>query len=143
MITVDTNILVRVLVDDPGEGQQVSTARDVVKRAERVYVPQVVQAETVWVLESAYDLSKGETFRVLEHLLANQAYVLQEATVFREALDHYRSGSADFADYLILATAQAAKTELVTFDRRLARSSGVVLAESATAVPGLRPGEAR
>jgi predicted nucleic-acid-binding protein len=132
VITVDTNVLVRVLVDDPGEGEQVSAARDLVRRAGRVYVPQVVQAETVWVLESAYELPKAETVRVLEHLLANQAYVVQEATAFRGALESYRAGSADFADYLILAAARAAGTELVTFDRRLARSSGVILAGPAT-----------
>ena len=134
MITVDTNVLVRVLVDDPGEGEQASTARDVLRRAGRVYLPQVVQAETVWVLESAYELQKTETVRVLEHILANQAYVLQEEGAFRDALENYRTGSADFADYLILAAAQVAQTELVTFDRRLARSAGVVLIGAATGV---------
>lgn len=134
MITVDTNVLVRVLVDDPGEGEQASTARDLLRRAGRVYLPQVVQAETVWVLESAYELQKTETVRVLEHILANQAYVLQEEGAFRDALENYRTGSADFADYLILAAAQAAQTELVTFDRRLARSAGVVLIGAATGV---------
>ena len=134
MITVDTNVLVRVLVDDPGEGEQASTARDVLRRAGRVYLPQVVQAETVWVLESAYELQETETVRVLEHILANQAYVLQEEGAFRDALENYRTGSADFADYLILAAAQVAQTELVTFDRRLARSAGVVLIGAATGV---------
>jgi len=134
VITVDTNVLVRVLVDDPGEGEQASTARDLLRRAGRVYLPQVVQAETVWVLESAYELQETETVRVLEHILANQAYVLQEEGAFRDALENYRTGSADFADYLILAAAQAAQTELVTFDRRLARSAGVVLIGAATGV---------
>jgi predicted nucleic-acid-binding protein len=83
VIPVETHVLVRVLADDPGEEEQVSAARDIVRRAGRVYVPQGVQAETVWVLESAYELPKAETVRVLEHLLANQAYVVQEAAAHR------------------------------------------------------------
>jgi predicted nucleic-acid-binding protein len=57
VIAVDTNVLVRVLVDDPGQKAQVAAARSQVKRAGQVWVAQIVQAETVWVLESAYGLT--------------------------------------------------------------------------------------
>jgi predicted nucleic-acid-binding protein len=46
-----------VLVDDPGQKAQVAAARSQVKRAGQVWVAQIVQAETVWVLESAYGLT--------------------------------------------------------------------------------------
>jgi predicted nucleic-acid-binding protein len=135
VIALDTHVLARVFVDDPGEETQTRIARDLVRQAGRVYVPQVVQVETVWVLESAYGLPKSETVRVLEHLLDNQAYRLQESDAFRDALEAYWAGSADFADYLVLAAARVVEAELVTFDRRLARSSGAVLA-AAPPAPG-------
>ncbi|OGO29021.1 MAG: PIN domain-containing protein [Chloroflexi bacterium RBG_16_52_11] len=125
MIAVDTNVLVRVLVDDPGQPAQIKAARTRVRHAKEVFVPQIVQAETVWVLESAYGLNKPAILDVLEHLLHNKAFVLQDDAIFQKALAAYRIGNADFADYLILAECQSADYELVTFDKRLAKAPGV------------------
>jgi predicted nucleic-acid-binding protein len=47
MIGIDTNVLVRVLVDDAAQPDQVRIARDHVRRAGSVFVPQIVQVETV------------------------------------------------------------------------------------------------
>ena len=54
MIAVDTNVLVRLLINDPNSQTQVSLAKALLKRAGQVYVPQIVQIEMVWVLETAY-----------------------------------------------------------------------------------------
>ncbi len=125
MIAVDTNVLVRVVVDDPDQPRQVARARNRVKRAGQVYVPQIVQAELVWVLEGAYGLDKGSVVAVLRHLLDNQAFTLQNESVFQAALSAYEAGSADFADYLILAESRGAGYPLVTFDKRLQKAEGV------------------
>lgn len=124
MIAVDTNVLVRVLVDDPGQKAQVAAARSRVKRAGRVWVPQIVQAETVWVLETAYGLDRTTILRVLKHLRSNQAYVLQSEEAFASALSEFTERRADFADYLILAECRAAGHALVTFDKRLREAPG-------------------
>lgn len=58
MIAVDTNVLVRILVDDPGAAPQMQSARALLEKSEALYVPQIVQVETVWVLESAYGFDK-------------------------------------------------------------------------------------
>lgn len=125
MIAVDTNVLIRVVVDDPGQPQQVARARRQVKAAGRVFIPQVVQAELVWVLEDAFGASKPEIVGLLRHLLTNQAFVLQNEASFESALAQYETGSADFADYLILAEARSAGYPLITFDKRLQRAEGV------------------
>jgi len=127
VIAVDTNVLVRVLVDDPDQPKQVKAARAHAKRAKQVFVPQIVQAETVWVFESAYDLDKPVILDVLEHLLHNKAFVLQGEAVFQSALAAYRTSNADFADYLIHAECEFAECQLVTFDKRLAKRPGVTL----------------
>lgn len=124
MIAVDTNVLVRVLVDDPDEKRQVAAARARVRRAGQVYVPQIVQVETVWVLETAYGLDKPTVVGVLDQLLRNEAYVLQNEAAFEKALAAFRVGKADFADYLILAESEAAGHPLLTFDSRLQKSPG-------------------
>ncbi len=54
MIAADTNVLVRILADDPGQPAQVEAARGLASQAKQVFIPLVVQVETVWVLESGY-----------------------------------------------------------------------------------------
>ncbi len=127
MIAVDTNVLVRALVDDSGEYAQVEAARVVLKCAGEVFLPQVVQVEMVWVLETAYGLKHQEVLRVLDALAVNSAYVFEHEDHFHAALAMFRQGQADFADYLILAAARTADGPLATFDKRLAQSEGVRL----------------
>lgn len=127
MITVDTNILVRLLVDDPNEEAQVKAARKEVSRARKVFVPIIVQVETVLVLRSGYKLKKAAVIILLEHLAKNQTFHLEADERFRKALAMYRNGKAGFADYLILASAMEQGTEVLTFDKRLGASGNVVL----------------
>jgi predicted nucleic-acid-binding protein len=54
MIAIDTNILVRLLINDETAQAQVDLAKDLLKRAKQVYISQIVQIEMVWVLETAY-----------------------------------------------------------------------------------------
>lgn len=124
MISVDTNVLVRALVEDPGEPRQTAAARTSLKRAKQAHVSQIVQVETVWVLESAHKLAKEQILAVLEHLRDNAAFHLQARARFETALSEYRNGSADFADYLILAESRAQGTDLLTFDKRLLKTGG-------------------
>ncbi len=127
MITIDTNVLVRVLVDDPGEAVQVEAARKSVSAAETVFIPTVVQAETVWVLRSGYKLKKQEIITLLEHLSSNLAYHLENEEQFEKAVVLYRQGKADFSDYLILAAARDRDTDVLTFDKRFAQSPNIIL----------------
>lgn len=47
MIAVDTNVLVRMVVDEPGQPAQVRAARRLAAGAGAVHVPLVVLVETV------------------------------------------------------------------------------------------------
>lgn len=127
MLALDTNVLVRILIDDPQSAGQCAAARALASAAGEVYVPQVVQIETVWVLESAYGFARAELAAVLETLLGNQSFVMQHADVLRAALGEFRSGSADFSDYVILIQARAENMVLATFDRKLGKLPGARL----------------
>ena len=130
MIAVDTNVLVRVLVDDPGQPAQVRAAKAVIKKAGEVFISQVVQVETVWILETAYGLKRDDILIVLDTLALNSSYILEHEHLFVEALALFRMNKADFADFVILAAAQNENSTLFTFDKRLSRSSGVKLISS-------------
>jgi predicted nucleic-acid-binding protein len=127
VLAVDTNVLVRLLIDDPGAAKQCAWARKLASDAGTVSVSQVVQMETVWALESVYGFQRADIASALDAMQNNQSFVLQEAGAFRAALAAFHGGNADFADYLILMHARADGAELVTFDRKLGKFDGARL----------------
>ncbi len=131
MIAIDTNVFVRILVDDPEEIAQTETARNLARAAKQIYVPQIVQVECVWVLETAYHIGKSELLRILEIISENSAFVLQHSDCFAAALEMFRHANADFSDCLILAESQEQEMTLFTFDKRLSQLTGAKNATNA------------
>ena len=127
MIAVDTNVLVRLLIDDPSAPEQIDLAKSLLKKARQVFVPQIVQVEVVWVLESAYGYDKATVITVLKHLQTSVVYVLQQPSQFDKALVNFENNPADFSDYLIFAVSLENQHPLFTFDKKLARLDGVNL----------------
>ena len=119
MIAIDTNVLVRYLVND--EPRQSRLAKDLVESAladsDRVWVGTVVLVETLWALERAYSFNKTELISVLEDLMAYGVFALEDSGAATDALESYRHGKADFSDYLFAWKSLAsAKSKLYTFD---------------------------
>ncbi len=127
MLAVDTNVLVRVLVDDPTALDQCRAARQAVSEAGEVFVSQVVQIETVWVLVSAYGLNKTRLQHTLGAIARHPAFHLQRREMFQAALQNYLATNSDFADCMILAESAGAGHELATFDRKLGKLPGTRL----------------
>jgi len=129
MIGADTNFLIRILLDDEEQPKQVNAARKLASAAKKIYVPQVVQVEIVWVMKSAYKLDKSVIVKILEHLDNNPAFVLQDADIFQTALIQYIESNADFSDCIILAQTQKFGVTLHTFDKRLTKLLGATAIE--------------
>ncbi|HET7295127.1 MAG TPA: type II toxin-antitoxin system VapC family toxin [Vicinamibacteria bacterium] len=125
MTGVDTNVLVRFLVgDDPG---QAARAANLFARAtaegERLFVPQIVVCELVWVLGYAYEKDRTEIAAGLGTLLRARQLAFEDVDQVRTALERFAAGDGDLADWLIWERSLAAGAErVVTFDRRLLRS---------------------
>jgi len=123
---IDTNVLVRFLVgDDP---DQEARAADFLARAaasgERLFVPQIVMCELVWVLSYAYGKSRAEITPGLESLMRARQLTFEQPDQIRTALERFAAGDGDFADWLIWERSRAAGCEhVVTFDSTLLRSS--------------------
>jgi predicted nucleic-acid-binding protein len=123
MAAIDTNVLVRLLLDDDAE--QARAARSLQRAHAPLFVSHVVLAETAWVLASAYRFSRDKLRALLEMLLDTDGLVLQEPDIVQAALTAFRSSKADFSDCLILAIAQSAgMAPLATFDEKLAKLPG-------------------
>ena len=127
MIAVDTNVLIRLLIDDPTAAEQMALAKALLKTAKKVFVPQIVQVELVWVLENAYGFERNAIIVVLQHLQKSPVYLLQQPTQFDAALENYATHPADFSDYLILESCLEDHHQVYTFDRKFARLHSVNL----------------
>jgi predicted nucleic-acid-binding protein len=125
----DTNVLVRVLLgDDPGQTAVAEAAFVAHAAGDGVYVPQLVLAELGWVLGTGYRLARHQIHERLMSLVRTRGVFVEDIETVLAALELYRAGAADLADYLILLGASVAgATPLLSFDRRLARSAGVQL----------------
>ena len=129
MIALDTNVLVRYLVDDDPvqSGKAAALIDEAIAREDRLFVSQIVLCEAVWVMSAGYGFSRREIAGVIGSLLAARQVVIEGADRVRTALDTYARGAADFADYLILEFGRAAGCErFATFDADLLEQPDVV-----------------
>lgn len=125
MIAFDTNVLARVLVgDDPAQTRAAEKAFLTHTAAGGVFVSLVVLAELGWVLAMAYEWDRQTIHDRVRQLVRTRGVAVEELELVEEALDAYRGGKADMADYLILAKATANAERLLTFDKVLAREPG-------------------
>ena len=129
MIALDTNVLVRFLVqDDPGQARIANEVFERLTDVDPGFVSREVLVELVWVLERAYGHGRAEIAGALDGLLSATELVIEAADDVGPALERYRTDGFGFADLMIAAAARrAGARELVTFDRKAARLRGVHL----------------
>lgn len=124
---VDTNVLLRlVLVDDHEQVRAVRRlTRELASANEALFVTSIVFCEFVWVLRRVYKLSRDEVADALEKLLESDHVVAERGDETRGALELYRAGPGDFADYLIgLVSTSAGCRDTVTFDQSIEGAEG-------------------
>jgi predicted nucleic-acid-binding protein len=122
---LDTNVLVRYLTqDDPLQSRKANAViAEAVSRGEPCSIDAVVLCELVWVLREAYGFDKPAVVTTLDALLGTAQLVVEQSDLARRALDDYRRGAGDFADYLSgWRNRQTGCSDTVTFDRALLRS---------------------
>lgn len=137
MIALDTNILARFYVDDPGDpeaAKQRPIARRVMTQNPSLFVPITVVLELEWVLRAFYGFDATQVVRVFEHLLGLGHVNTEEAERVAAALPLSAQGM-DFADALHLA-GSAHCAALYTFDdRRFARRASRLASVPPVRVP--------
>ncbi len=120
MIAVDTNVLVRAIVDDDPVQGAAARRWMTAHQARGILVDHIVLVELVWVLRARYRQPRAEIARVLELLLGTGGIVIPDEPAVRAALAAFKSGRGDFADHLIRERASThGFTPLATFDEGL------------------------
>ena len=127
MIAFDTNVLLRLLLDDEEtQSRQVEAiVRQVVAAGDRILLPDIVLCELFWVLRSVYQLPKADVVRTFQRLLAAEEFAFMNRPAVSQSLESYANGTAGFSDYLIGQSATVAgATMTYAFDRALRRTAG-------------------
>jgi predicted nucleic-acid-binding protein len=125
MIAIDTNVLVRVFIDDMSTAQ-IKSARQLVKNAKEIFLPHIVIVEMTWVLLRAFKLTKEQVLSILREIHENDAFIVENKEQFSHAFSLYKKNNIDFSDCMILSVTQdSAISHLYTFDTKFAKIEGV------------------
>jgi len=121
LIALDTNVLVRMLIED--DRRQARIIEETIAWAEKNSVPVLILSEvlveTVWVLESVYQCTREEISQFLEALIFTPVFTFVDSQVIRRATHEYKKGG-DFADLLIVNQAKEHQAKkLISFDKKL------------------------
>ena len=129
MIGLDTNVLVRYIMQDDAKQSPLATRLIEARSAEsRGFVALVSVVELFWVMSSAYELDRDQLVEALEGLLRTKELIIERAEIVWKALRMFQTANVDFADCLIERSAAAMGCEkTMTFDRAAAKSSGMTL----------------
>jgi len=130
MAALDTNILVRFLVED--DVAQLAAAKKLIRKCvqtgEVLYVPVTVAIELEWVLRSNFGFAKPDVVNTLSQLLSSVELTFESEAALEVALVLYSQGAADFSDCLHVALAAVVGQQpLWTFDKAASKLAGARL----------------
>lgn len=128
MIGLDTNVLLRLwLNDDPAQNRRL----DVLLAAcgatpGSLLISDVVLAEALWTLRSAYGQQKAAQMLALRSLLDEAAFGFEDRDAVVFAVSMFENASCGFSDCLVAAKHASLGCEFTaTFDRRMRKLPGV------------------
>lgn len=121
MVSLDTNVVLRFLLDDIPEQTKIAT--NTIEN-NKVYVTDVVVVEIMYVLEKVIELSRQDIAKLITNFLGfsnvvHNPYFLEDVIQFYEQYP-----SLSIVDCYAVAESKAYKNELVTFDKALANQGG-------------------
>ena len=124
---IDTNVLVRFFTGTPPDLAE--RARSLVAQADagklQLEILPLIVAETVYTLESFYEMPKQDVCEKLLAFLRSRGIAAHEPEIVLDALERYQSMSVHFADAYLAATAAASKMSVYSFDKDFAKFKDV------------------
>lgn len=115
---VDTNVLVRHMVGDPPD--QARRATRFLLTADRLLLPHIIVAETVFVLGSYYELEPSRIAELMRSVLGYPAMVALDVLWLLRALEIYERTGLHFAEAYLVAGAETTGVDAVaSFDQAI------------------------
>jgi len=117
---IDTNVLVRHLVGDPPDMARRATAFLATEKL--LFLADLIVAETVYVLESFYEIDRSRIAEAMRSLLAMESVRVIDAPLLLRAIALYEGQRLDFADAYLVACAEiTGVTRVASFDKAIGR----------------------
>ncbi|MEA2080574.1 MAG: type II toxin-antitoxin system VapC family toxin [Pseudomonadota bacterium] len=127
MIGLDTNVVIRYLVQDDKK-QSAAATRFIEKSLSTDapgYINHVTLCEIIWVLQRCYGVKKPQVREIIEALLGTKQLIVENVEVTWKALRAFAANNVDFCDALIgQANIHSGCEHTVTFDKRAASLPG-------------------
>ena len=127
MIGIDTNVLLRLwLNDESAQNKRIDALlAEHGSTPGSLLVSDVVLAEAVWTLRSAFDQDKSGQLKALRSLLHETAFAFEDREAVVHAAEMFERGSCGFSDCLIVAKhARQGCDFTATFDRGMRKLPG-------------------
>jgi predicted nucleic-acid-binding protein len=126
MYAIDTNVLIRYIVEDhPEQTREATEAIEQLTPEKQGFISCIVLCELNWVLKTAYKISKSERVATLQKILSIPVFEIEQLDCCLKALRSYEKGPADFSDYLIQQIGERHGYRiLLTFDQKASRETG-------------------
>ncbi|MBS1847011.1 MAG: PIN domain-containing protein [Actinobacteria bacterium] len=117
---VDTNIIVRHLTGDPPD--MAARATGYLAGASELYLADLIVAETVYVLESFYDVPRDQVAAAMRSLVSMRSVVTVDRALLLRAIEVYDTDRLDFAEAYLIACAESTGIgRVASFDQSIDR----------------------
>ena len=121
---VDTNVLVRHLVGDPPDLAARATAN--LRLETGLLVADLIVAETIYVLESFYEIARPEIREAMRALIMMESVGVVDAPLLLRSLEIYERDRLDFAESYLVASAESTNVmQVISFDRSIYRVQSI------------------
>lgn len=128
---VDTNILVRHLTGDPRDMAARATAY--LRGADELLLTDLIVAETVYVLESFYEVPRSTVAEAVRSLIAFRSIICVDPALLLRAIEVYETDRIDFAEAYLVASAESTGVDTIaSFDRSIDRVGTITRVEPPT-----------
>ncbi len=125
---VDTNVLVRHLIGDPPK--MAARATTYLQKESELLVADLIVAETIYVLESFYEIARPEISEAMRALIMMESVSVVDAPLLLRAVEIYEYDRLDFAEAYLVASAESTGVmQVASFDRSIDRVKSVTRIE--------------
>ena len=116
MIIIDTNIILRYLLNDNEELNQKAT--EIIDNND-IFIPTEVIIEASYVLNKVYKVEKDKIYEAVEELLNIENINFQNGNTIRLAFKSYAKKSLDIVDCMLYAYCKNENYQIETLDKKL------------------------
>ena len=117
MIYVDSNIILRYLLDDHIKLSK--KAREIIDSENNIFICDGVLAEIVYVLSKTYQVKRKDIKDTLINLINRENIYINESTVIIKSLEIFASKNIDYIDCLLCAYHHVKNKKVETFDKKV------------------------